>query len=224
MCVYWGDRPLCLQKCGNKYSWRLCQEVVGVNRWKRLCLGLAFPTLSLRSASASLSCHLVSSPLSLSSLASQSLFALAFRVCFIFFATTQPPAQPLLHHYSLPLLRSPAPPSFCACILCGHALALMKHVYPQCPLCGCTAAYVFMMMLLSANEARVCFLAACGVSLSMMRLVSADEAFVSESLQTFAHYLMLKMAATHKAVLNHVYIMIFYSLFLHHSLVAYYAT
>lgn len=86
----------------------------------------------------------------------------------------------------------------------------MKHVYPQCPLCGCVGAYVFMMMLLSANEARVCFLAACGVSLSMMRLVAADEAFVSVSLQTFAHYLrsdnctvlererdadMLKMAA-----------------------------
>lgn len=52
---------------------------------------------------------------------------------------------------------------------------------------GCVC--VFMMMLLSANEARVCFRAACGVSLSVMRLVSADEAFVSVSLRTFAHYL-----------------------------------
>lgn len=65
----------------------------------------------------------------------------------------------------------------------------MKHVYPQCPLCGCAGAYVFMMMLLSANEARVCLVAAYGVSLSMIRLVSADEAFVSVSLRTFAHYL-----------------------------------
>ena len=37
----------------------------------------------------------------------------------------------------------------------------MKHVYPQCPLCGCAAACVFLMMLLSANEARVCFVATC---------------------------------------------------------------
>lgn len=78
-------------------------------------------------------------------------------------------------------------------LLCSHAPALcvdilwlwwsmsIHSVYMH----GC----VFMMMLLSANEARACLVAPRGLLCSMMRLVSADEAFVLTSPQTFAHYL-----------------------------------